>query len=412
MRFGLKLSILIALIAALTACPTGGDPVEVGSLTAAPADGAVTLTWTDPGVDYTAVEITFSPAAGGVTQPITVARGTNTYPISGLANGTAYTFTVKLVYSSGYKSPGTTKTATPASGYTPISGYTPAYLLPDPTNTNIAAKFGVSTVSDAFTKLHLLISTPEPGDDFTAIIRTGDYIDLPSLTVAGYPTDDATSGYGKFTVPDAELTGHGRLLRLIVVGINSFKTGGAVVNNPGAPPHVVFQFQNLPGTHRMNDTNTNVGGYKDSEMRKYLAPVDGVGGSGNFLTGLTAAGVPESVLWAPSRRVWGGSTSTTEDTIDDKLFLPTAREMFGSASNSNTTYERDNNQGRLEYYLSGNDGNAFRTKYNSGNTATAYWEASPASSNAALFCSVYTSGVSYTNDASDARGFAPVFCVK
>ncbi|GHV32611.1 hypothetical protein AGMMS4952_23280 [Spirochaetia bacterium] len=143
---------------------------------------------------------------------------------------------------------------------------------------------------------------------------------------------------GSGTITDAAITGgtdRGNLLRLIVVGKNSFKSGTAAANNPSAPNHVVFQFQNIPVTHGMNPTNSNAGGYKDSEMRVYL--------TNDFLPGLKAAGVPESVLWAPSRRVWNGflssesgssSTNTVVDTIADELWLPTEYEMLGTRNTS------------------------------------------------------------------------------
>jgi hypothetical protein len=102
--------------------------------------------------------------------------------------------------------------------------------------------------------------------------------------------------------------GHGNLLRLIVVGINSFhsKDKYTVTANNGVP-HLVFQFQNIPVSRRMNMSDSNGGGYAASEMRKYLIPVDGDtdANSGAFLTGLLDAGVPKAVMWAPWQRQHG-----------------------------------------------------------------------------------------------------------
>lgn len=186
------------------------------------------------------------------------------------------------------------------------------------------------------------------------------------------------------------------------------------------PPHLVFQFQNLPGFNLMNLTATNVGGYKDSEMRAYL--------TGNFLTGLKAAGVPASLLWAPSRRVSKGNIPEGGvDTINDMLWLPTEWEMFGSNVKSSTASETSTNQGRLEYYPAGSGGDLKRTKYfisagASGNMF--YWLASPDSGGTADFCYVddgyYPGGIGleYNNPnssrtgASAVGGCAPAFCVK
>ena len=83
---------------------------NVTGLTATPANGKVTLNWTDPGdADFDHVEVTSSP----VTSTYTVLNGTSTKEITGLTNGTAYTFTVKSVDTSGNKSSGESVTSTP-----------------------------------------------------------------------------------------------------------------------------------------------------------------------------------------------------------------------------------------------------------------------------------------------------------
>jgi hypothetical protein len=62
--------------------------------------------------DFARVEITWTP---GGTTAVEVPRGTTTQEITGLTNGTAYTFTVKSVDNTGNKSTGETVTATPAA---------------------------------------------------------------------------------------------------------------------------------------------------------------------------------------------------------------------------------------------------------------------------------------------------------
>jgi chitodextrinase len=94
----------------VTVTPEGTDttaPAKVTGLTGTPGSGQVTLTWTDPAdADLDHVEITFSPAVEGVGQPISVPKGTQTRTITGLANGTAYTFTLTAVDASGNRSAG------------------------------------------------------------------------------------------------------------------------------------------------------------------------------------------------------------------------------------------------------------------------------------------------------------------
>jgi hypothetical protein len=87
------------------------SPASVSGLSGTPGNGQVTLTWTDPAdADLDHVEITFTP---GGTSPVSVLKGTQTKTITGLTNGTSYTFTVKAVDTAGNESGGETTTATP-----------------------------------------------------------------------------------------------------------------------------------------------------------------------------------------------------------------------------------------------------------------------------------------------------------
>jgi hypothetical protein len=97
-----------------TAAATPADttpPAKVTGLEAAAGDGRVTLTWTDPAdTDLASVEIAWTPGGGSAS----VSKGTRTYTATGLANGTAYTFTVKAKDNAGNLSGGETAAATPA----------------------------------------------------------------------------------------------------------------------------------------------------------------------------------------------------------------------------------------------------------------------------------------------------------
>ena len=60
-----------------------------------PSGGALNLYWVEPASsDFTHVKISFTPTASGVDQPIQVPKGTTSKKISGLTNGTLYTFTI------------------------------------------------------------------------------------------------------------------------------------------------------------------------------------------------------------------------------------------------------------------------------------------------------------------------------
>jgi hypothetical protein len=288
-------------------------------------------------------------------------------------------------------------------------------------NPNIKVKFGVDVtltepeaVDAAFHELSAFIKKGGLSDP-REVIKLGDWIDLDALSVAPYPYGEEYYA-GEFSAENADVVPseqpfpgyEGKSLRLIVVGINSFN-----VTNDNSPPHVVFQFQNVPVNRRMNKTNTNKDGYAESEMRKYLVKVGDEGG--NFLEGLKTAGVPEDVLWAPVRRVAnGGSDVTGIDAMTDLLWLPTEREMFGASYSGDyysSAYETTGNQARLEYY----DSDARRIKYIVTSVYLhLYWVSSPSSTSTNCFCVVSYGGYTYPNtDAGNSSvGCAPAFCVR
>jgi hypothetical protein len=140
----------------------------------------------------------------------------------------------------------------------------------------------------------------------------------------------------------------------------------------------------------------------------------------NFLPGLEAAGLPESVLYAP-RRVVGG------DVLNDKLWLPTEREMVGPVGSDgnyiNTSYkERPYSQStetaaNQTWFRFFNSDDA-RYKYCSGlHGLYWYWMSSPYTGSSSAFCLVGGMGNSaggrgINNTASTVGGCAPAFCVR
>jgi hypothetical protein len=210
-----------------------------------------------------------------------------------------------------------------------------------------------------------------------------------------------------------------------VVGINSFNAygtpgsggstgnssyiGGDTLNENGADAHLVFQFQNLPFGYRMELNASNEHGYKGSLMKPYL--------TNKFLPSLTAAGVPDSVLWAPRRYVANKGNQATPpappaaaDLIEDKLWLPTELEMFGVRTYSDVAWETDANQARLEYY----NNDDMRVKYTSnyGTGPSAYFLASPITTTNHQFCAVFSTGYADWLSAGATNAVAPAFCVK
>ena len=75
-------------------------PEGVANLGKVSGDGFVNLTWTDP-AGLSKVEVTFSPAVNGITQPITVNPGIGKLDLKGMTNSTVYSFYVKAFNSIG-----------------------------------------------------------------------------------------------------------------------------------------------------------------------------------------------------------------------------------------------------------------------------------------------------------------------
>jgi hypothetical protein len=260
---------------------------------------------------------------------------------------------------------------------------------------DLAEVFGAEGVRATFNAVHAFLQTCNGGnaggrrERIARRIMLGDWIDLPYLAVQG------DGGSESIDTENTDLGGNGKLLRLIVAGIDSF-----AATNKDAPAHIVFQFQNAPGEYRMNASATNLGGYRESEMRHYL--------TSKFLRGLVAAGAPEGVLYAPTRySANSGKWASAADALADWLWLPTERELFGRNEDSNKTWETAANQARLEYY----EGNGQRTKYNDDG-AVVWWGASPYAGSATDFCYVEDDGTALYLSASNAGGCAPAFCVR
>jgi hypothetical protein len=384
-------------------------PAEAGSLTAMPSSNQqVTLIWTNPpDSDFHHVEIAYT---NGTPQTLTVnktADPNNSAVITGLTDGTEYAFTLKTVDEAGNESSEITLSVTPG-------------LMPFPAKPDIAEKFGYDSPSNAaevtavFNALHDWLEGLADADalaDSTAI-ALGNYIDLPALAVEGYGTEPK----GAFNVFNTDLGGaKGKLLRLIVIGKNSYSG----INGNGETKHLVFHFQNFPAGRRMNPNTQDVAGYAESEMRKYLTPVVGDDDSGKFLAGLVDAGVPDSVFFAPQRKVSLlivsppppmslDADSSSLQSVTDKLFLLTEAEMLGPRQDHPET--SSNQASFLGYYNSASK----CTKYNTNGSGQPYWLATFFTDNASIwkFCNVNGSGAYGDQDQLANQGIAPAFCVK
>ena len=97
-------------------------PAEVTQLTGIVNDGQVTLNWVDPADDdFSEVKITYTPGGNSANE---VLKGVQTSTITGLANGTEYTFTIKTVDTGNNESDGVNSVP-----YTPLLAEVPTVFM-------------------------------------------------------------------------------------------------------------------------------------------------------------------------------------------------------------------------------------------------------------------------------------------
>ena len=143
-------------------------------------------------------------------------------------------------------------------------------------------------------------------------------------------------------------------------------------------------------TKQMNSSNTNSGGWNSCAMRSTHLPA---------ILALMPAEVQAGIREVQKKSSAGNQSSSIQ-TTNDKLFLLSEIEIFGS-----TTFSFAGEGTQYAYYQAGNS----KVKNRSG-SAFRWWECSPFSSNAAFFCGVPSDGDATVYSASDSNGVAFAFC--
>jgi hypothetical protein len=193
-------------------------------------------------------------------------------------------------------------------------------------------------------------------------------------------------------VPDSWVVGNyknmtinGKAYRIDIIGKNhdTYAAGGT------AP--LTFQMHDCyTETKQMNSSNTNSGGWQNSAMRTTHLPA---------ILNMMPAEV-KAAIRDVQKKSSAGNQSSSIQTTNDKLFLLSEIEIFGS-----TTYSFAGEGKQYAYYQAGNS----KVKNLSG-SAYAWWERSPFSSNSTYFCIVSSNGDANANTASNSYGVAFGFC--
>lgn len=159
----------------------------------------------------------------------------------------------------------------------------------------------------------------------------------------------------------------------------------------GGTAPLTFQLHDCYATgYPMNSSDSNVGGWKNSEMRLTYLPA---------ILSLMPVEVRNGIR-AVKKLASAGSGSSTLETVSDKLFLPCIEEIVGSARNSvageGTQYT---------YYEQG--GSKIKNK---DGAATYWWSRSAYASDNELFCIISSAGKPTIHYPSRAFGVAFGFC--
>lgn len=147
----------------------------------------------------------------------------------------------------------------------------------------------------------------------------------------------------------------------------------------------------------MNSTNTNSGGWKSCARRTWCNNV--------YYNALPSAW--KSIVKTVNKKSGTGSGSSSgTETTQDKIFLASEIEIFGS-----TTFSVSGEGTQYQYYKNATANRYKMPKWASSSVSQIYWERSPRSGSTTTFCVVYGGGDVNYFIASNATGIAPCLCI-
>ena len=147
----------------------------------------------------------------------------------------------------------------------------------------------------------------------------------------------------------------------------------------------------------MNSSNTNSGGWKSCARRTWCNNV--------YYNALPSAW-KSMVKTVNKKSGTGGGSSSGTETTQDKIFLASEIEIFGS-----TSYSVSGEGTQYQYYKNATANRYKMPKWTSSSVSHIYWERSPRSGNSTGFCRVSYNGGAGGNNASRACGVAPCLCI-
>lgn len=194
--------------------------------------------------------------------------------------------------------------------------------------------------------------------------------------IIGFNHNAEREGNG-ITFQGFKATKNGTPVCLVDSGYNSTKTSGTWFN--------------------MNNSKSNSGGWKESQMRKNVMPLI----KAAFPADLQAV-IKTSTIFTTQGAGNGACTAT-----EDEVFLLAEYEVFGKTGNAST--QEPNYLKQYAYYSAGNS--KVKYKHNTTSAAAEWWGRSPNSDGDYHICNVLTDGTSIRSYAYYSIGVSPAFKV-
>lgn len=153
---------------------------------------------------------------------------------------------------------------------------------------------------------------------------------------------------------------------------------------------LTFQMHDLYGTtYKINNSDTNVGGWTSCVMRNTNLP--------SIMSIMPS--VVQSGIKAVNKMTSAGNKSATIEITEDKLFLLSEIEIFGAV-----TFSKSGEGSQYDYYAAGN------SKAKSGGNVSRWWQRSPVGSSNTNFCLVKDGGAVDATVPTNRYGVAFAFC--
>ena len=165
----------------------------------------------------------------------------------------------------------------------------------------------------------------------------------------------------------------------------------------------VLEFADIITTHKMNDTNTNVGGWPATSMRTFV---------NTDIYNAIPSEIKNAIIDTTVVSGHGKTSGETNFTSTDKLYLLSTAEVWAQGSSNTISYDTARDLTRqLDYYKNlGTSTSNYSGAIKKNGTSDSYWWLRAARSTYTYyFLRVYNNGDWADNDAYDTNGVAPAF---